>query len=368
MATSSAPRYYTYKSLVPLKNGESLHFTAGKGYHAGPTPAAVRTPPPPPTEFQRAQQQVATTFAPVVSSTAKAFNDRAAQEQAAITGYTSELAKLMGGYGDAAKQAYGAAAASQAAVDAAFAATRAGQGSAAQSELAAKLGSMGVDPATSTRITSSLGSDFAGESKAAAGRGAASLSALLAEGAQAQDYGAKLPGVAGLYGLNATKQAQGRITSELSQALAQLESQRPGAVQSALAQIQQNRNQVEANRQAAAALGVTKTKTVAAITHQQNDDIAARQRLANEQARIAVARTNADLARQRIGLQRKRDQQSLDNQIASGKKPNAALSRVYGYMVDSNGQPILNAKGNRIPVKVTSANPFDVAPTTPAGK
>jgi hypothetical protein len=98
----------------------------------------------------------------------------------------------------------------------------------------------------------------------------------------------------------------------------------------------------------------------------------AKQRLKLDQQQLALQQ-RAEIANEKLaGIKTKQSQQGLDleagrlrlaNQkeandlqeaMAKGAKPNAALSKVYGYVVDTNGQPILNAAGQKIPVAKTS--------------
>jgi cell wall-associated NlpC family hydrolase len=68
-----------------------------------------------------------------------------------------------------------------------------------------------------------------------------------------------------------------------------------------------------------------------------------------EQASLAMAQ-------ERITLARNRDKWAIKNAIRKGHMPNSALSAKYGYIVDSHGNPILNGKGKKIPVKKASSS------------
>lgn len=270
-----------------------------------PRPPAKKKPAPhatphagPPTDAQLAQTQVSAAFDPVLKQITEAFNQRATAQQGAITGYSKTLADLMGSYAPESRAAYTGAAAGQSAVDASIAATREGQGASAQADLARRLADLHASPEAASRIAGGFSGDLAGEANATAARGGANLAMLLGEGAHAQDYGAKLPGIAAGMGLGATERAQGQITNEMRTALSELAAKRPDAYQSALSNISSTRQKQEQlnleNRLAIKKYGldVSKANTAAAqgdtrlTIAQQNADTAA--------ARAAQASANAE--------------------------------------------------------------------------
>jgi hypothetical protein len=51
-----------------------------------------------------------------------------------------------------------------------------------------------------------------------------------------------------------------------------------------------------------------------------------------------------------LTLQSARAQADIQQAIADGKRPDASLSKAYGYIVDAGGAPILGRNGKRIPV------------------
>lgn len=167
------------------------------------------------------------------------INARIAAQQAAINSSAQTLADLMGKYAPDAKAIYGNAQVGQAAVDSALGSTLSGQGQAGQDELAAKLQAIGADPGTVARLTSTAAANTTGATGALDARGSSSLSDLISQGTSAQDYGSKLPGVAGMYGLQSTKAAQAQGTTDIANAVAALEAKYPDIVN----QIQTNRNQ-----------------------------------------------------------------------------------------------------------------------------
>lgn len=211
-----------------------------------PKPAAkpVKAAPKPVAKApQTVEAQAQGLLDPVKKAILDAINTRTAAEQGAITNYSKDLAGLMGSYAPASRASYGNAEVGQAAVDAATQSTLSGQGQAGANELAAKLAQINADPGTAARLNDQAGANVTGAVGALAGRGSSSLSDLISRSASAQDYGAKLPGVAGLYGLQATKSAQSKATSDTATAVSQLEQQFPGLVTS----LKQNQQQQSAN-------------------------------------------------------------------------------------------------------------------------
>lgn len=258
---------------------------------------------------QTVEQQAQGLLDPVKKAILDAINTRVGAEQGAITSYSKDLAGLMGSYAPASRASYGNAEVGLAAVDAATGATLSGQGQAGQAELAAKLAQISADPGTAARLNSQAGTDVTGAVGAMAGRGSSSLSDLISRSASAQDYGAKLPGVAGLYGLQATKSAQSKATTDTATAVSQLESQYPGLVTS-LKQNQQQQSANETTRALAAVqalgsappwaariLGVPPGTTSAAIQAAQTRATATTTAAATRaQATKAAAKTRATAA------------------------------------------------------------------------
>lgn len=69
---------------------------------------------------------------------------------------------------------------------------------------------------------------------------------------------------------------------------------------------------------------------------------------------------------QKLKLADKKQSDSVQAAIDKGNNPSASLSKAYGYIVDSNGDPILDANGKQIPVvattkKSTKATPYQSA-------
>jgi hypothetical protein len=61
-----------------------------------------------------------------------------------------------------------------------------------------------------------------------------------------------------------------------------------------------------------------------------------------------AARVRTSQARYNLAVQAHKD--AMAKAATEGRRPNASLSRAYGYIVDSNGNPILDRNGKHIPV------------------
>jgi hypothetical protein len=82
-----------------------------------------------------------------------------------------------------------------------------------------------------------------------------------------------------------------------------------------------------------------------------------RAQAANEKiagVKLGQAQQSLDIRQGQLTLATQKEANDLNDAIAKGAKPNASLSKVYGYVVDSDGNPILNAAGQKIKVAKTS--------------
>lgn len=65
----------------------------------------------------------------------------------------------------------------------------------------------------------------------------------------------------------------------------------------------------------------------------------------------SAAGRRAWISEQNYQLQVRKHQSAMGKAADAGLRPNASLSKTYGYIVDANGDPILDVRGKRIPVK-----------------
>jgi hypothetical protein len=315
---------------------------------------------------EQIQARAQSYLSPLVQSLMASLGQEAQSGTQAIQGYTSSLANALKGYAGQAQQLYSGAEQSQAASDAALAQRLSGGGADQAQALASRLGSINAPGAVNEAVQAQTGI-AQGAGNALYARGSASLADLIARGSAAQEYASKLPGIAGLAGAQQVGQLQGQIANKQAQGIAQLQQQIPGLVQqletqqqslrSQRATLQQNivnayQTQQARQQQLMLERAVAGDKSAQAWLrlHQQG---------AYENAQIAQgnARVQQGNARIQQGWARiNQDQQKIGQAGAKASGPNASLSRVYGYVVDSYGNPILR-NGQRIAVRSSGTAP-----------
>lgn len=242
--------------------------------------------------------QVNAQINPVLAEITRSITSRAAAGQGAIRGYTDKLASELGSYQESAGNIYGAAQRAQAAADAALAQRLSGQGGALADQLSQRFSSAGGgggDPGVARQTGE-------GASGALYATGSAALADLISRGAGEQAYAAKLPGLAKLAGIQGVRDLQLGAQRDLADETGRVRQQVPGIV-------------AELTR---AAQGDELTKTVA--------------RLADETKAETAARKAAAAA-------------------AAAGRPSSALSNTLGYLVDADGNPLLDANGDAIPTQ-----------------
>lgn len=339
-----APGEQTLRHLPPTdivtRPKTKTRGTAGSGTTTAGSPMS---------DFDLAQSRTSQLLDPVIKQITDAINARTNAQQSAVTGYTGELARLYGLYTGESGKAFDQGIASSATVNDALANRLAGVTSSTGTDLAAKLASISADPATAARISGDVAAAGKGAGNAGFALGSADLSALIGQKANAGDYGAKLPGLAGLYGLQATKQAQGQGSTDLASALTQLEGNAPSLATSLLSQIQTNRNQQQQLDFEKSQFGVKTKQTKAAATVKANTADAS---LSKALGFLVNAQGDPVLKGGKIVEM---------PQSTSARKANASLSKSLGYVVDAQGEPILRG-GKKIIVPKSST----VKAATPA--
>lgn len=154
--------------------------------------------------------------------------------------------------------------------------------------------------------------------------------------------------------------------ADYRQQLIDLEAQRPGLVSDAIDRLQTieaNKRDVSDREQQAAIDNYY--KGVDASQNQQQIDLQKRAELANEaamgsraaQAALAQQDKEASLAlrRQQLKIQNQKQAWAVQNAQKQGHKIDAAASKAIGYIVDVQGRPVLDEKGNRIPVQKSAS-------------
>lgn len=322
LAPGGAPRTMP----TPLKVPRNPKSPAPKAGRAGSMPK-------PPTDLQSAQQQVAAAYDPVLQQIKDAYNQMIQSTGAQYNAGSKQLADLYGQYGPRVQQAYSQAGQGLAAVQGMLAATQQGQGVSAASDLARQL--QGIDASTAGRVSGNFGQNLQGEALANATAGGNNLAALLAEGAHAGQYGAILPGVGGQIGFQGLQQALGTLNANQKDELAKLAAEEPGAVQTALGNIQSNKYKQQAlnneNFYKQQVLNNTQKKTNASIA-QGNQRVT----IAQQNANTAATRANTAAAQgwKKIGISQQRlalDQQKATKIRKSGGLSAGALASIQSH-------------------------------------
>jgi hypothetical protein len=250
----------------------------------------------PPSDAQ-IQQTASNYLNPLVQALIQSTQQQSEAGLGQIRGYTDSLVQALQPFAANEGRIYGNAEAAQAASDAALSQRLSGGGADQAQQLASRLGSINAPAATAQAVQGATNAGV-GAGNALYGHGSASLAQLIASGAASQDYAAKLPGIAGLSGLQQAGRFEGQLESDQAKSLSDIQSQIPGLVQNLTSQRQTLLNNRENLRQS--------------IQTNLSNAAAKKQALAQEAA--ALAGKNA--------------------------APDATLSRAYGYQVDALGRPI----------------------------
>lgn len=302
-ATQGMPNLPAPERNLRGRNTAARTPASAGGTNGGTTPAGA-----PMSDFDLARTRAGLLLDPVVKQVTDLLNARINAEQNAVTGYSGELARLFGLYSGTAGKAFDSGIASTAAVNDALANRLAGVTTAAGNDLAAKLAAINADPGTAARISSDLAAAGKGAGNAGFALGSADLSTMLGRKANAQEYGAKLPGLAGLYGLNDTRAVQQRGTQDLASALTDIQGNAPSLVSSLLSQIQNYRSQQAQLQFERDQFGV-KTKAASAAAAAEAADKAYQRR--KDQASFDIQVRKLGLSEARLKRQLAKDERDL---------------------------------------------------------
>lgn len=158
------------------------------------------------------------------------INRAESQGSGMIANYSEQLAHQLLDAQRQTRQNYGQAEASQASINTALANRLSGAGAAVSNDLASQLAAAGQ----STAPSSAVGAIGSGASNAGYASGSASLSALLAQGAAAQQYAGQLPNLARMQGV----QQQGLFFGQQEKNRGDLLAKVPGLIDTATQQAQ----------------------------------------------------------------------------------------------------------------------------------
>lgn len=354
-----AAKFYTYKNQVTLAPGEQLHFQEGRGYFAGPkvalspAPGGVRAPAP---------AAPVAPFAPLSAADIAAQADAYAKAQ--IDPQKAEIQR----------QADLAAAREKAAYDA-----RSGFGLAAMELLkgidyqapytgaAGEIGGLakGFSDAAAQRLAGvesqnedfarSQGQEYTSEAKPSALQGTLydlngyiPGSNLAEQGAYAQEWGNAQPGIQLAVTNQDLDSLRAKAIAEQDDYATQIinvAKQFPQLRQQALQQLQQYEIDKATYRLNASNSAADNARQARAL---RDNEIAAG--IKNMQTQQEFKYKWASLK-----LQTLKAQQAVQNASNRGRQIDATGSKVRGFVVDKNGDFVLDSDGNRIPVQKSSS-------------
>lgn len=230
---------------------------------------------------------------PIIAAITAAAQQKARASEAAIKGFTDSYARQLAGADLGAP--YTAAQNETAAVDAALRQALSGGGADLASQLAGRLSQLQGSSGESAvqQAGGALASQGAGAGNARLASGSAALNALIGEQANARSYGAKMPGLAKLSGLQGLRQAEGNAQQEIAQGTLSAEQNLPTI-----------ENELRSAAQARAALKSENAYRQATLGQAQ-------QRLGIEAFR---AQTSAKQGQERINIEAQRAAQTALNE------------------------------------------------------
>lgn len=251
-------------------------------------------PTPEPVLRQQTTEAVRAQIDPIIREITGS-TDRAARGVESLTDtYASRLAP----FEDAAKERYGRAAEATAGVAEALANRLQGRGAEEGAGLRQKLAQIGAPDRLTQEVAGGAQGFAAGAANAGFGIDSAALDEIIGHGATAEDFAGSLPGIARIAGVRAV----GDVRRQGQQQIGEVRGKIPGLV----GELMEGARDREVNK-AIARLGLEETKV----------------KTAADQAQAAYEAT----------------------------KPDSSLSNTLGYLVDSNGVPILSEAGQPIPTQ-----------------
>jgi hypothetical protein len=303
-----------------------------------PTPPHVLDPLAPLTDAQlsaRASADVHAQLDPILKQISDAINARSASGQSAIRGTTSALGSLFSQAAPATAAAFSEARGAQSAADNALADRLAGFGKNLAGEQNQQLASINA-PAATGEMTGQTAQTGTGASNANFARGSAELGALTSHGANALAYDAKLPGIAGLTGLQNSRNLEAQLAHELADQTGKVQAEAPGLIQSILQHLRDNETQKAVYRQS----GLLNDKKLAADQSYKNRTLAYQKQkeLFSEEAtlqRLGISRDQVIERARHDGITEAQAARRLAQQAAASRRA-AAAARTRNRIAQQN--------------------------------
>jgi hypothetical protein len=308
--------------------------------------------PTPDAQLQsKAQAMANAQTSPLLEQLKQAIEARSQSGSNAIGGYTKELGNLFSNVAPQTANIYNQAIQAQSGTNEALANRLGNFGQGLQGEVGNKLafaGQVGQD------IAGQAGQTAQGAANAGFAKGAAETSMLNTHSAAAQTYGAKLPGIAGLTGLQSIKHLQQQLSQEFADKAGQISAH----AQDLFGQIYNHELDMEWQKVLAKQSGQFKSAAAAAAARDKAQMMGYRKatlawRKAQDVARNKLTAQSQAETRAHHQVTESQGQARINQKGTAARRPNAALSAKYGYIVDSNGKPILK-NGKRVRVVKTS--------------
>jgi hypothetical protein len=183
---------------------------------------------------RQVRQDVRMNTKPLIRDITREIDRRALAGGQNISGITAELAKNLGGLAPQEAAIYGAAKQDLGQLDTAIADRLTAAGATGEADLRKQFAQMGIPSSLVESLAGGARAAGAGAGASGYARGSAEVAALNARGAGAQDYAAKLPGLARLSGLQGIKELQAGAQRDLATQLDRVRAQTPSLIASSL--------------------------------------------------------------------------------------------------------------------------------------
>jgi hypothetical protein len=302
---------------------------AAGGGRGAPHPAAR----PGGSLWAQAQGLVNKALAPVLAQTNKQYDTETASQQAAIKQATDQYRSAVSGYAPQVAAAYQRAEGAQSSSDAALAGLLGGAGAQGATDLAAQLGQpAGSAPAAALQAVGR------GAAAAGYGKGSADLDKLIASGASAAQYGARLPGLAALTGYQDTRRMIGEMGRNRAADLGKIRAEGPGQALTLYQQALDRQQQMKLAKMSGL-VDVATAGTKARSTQATLDERIRHDQATERNTRLSIAQRRA-AAHDRVLAQQAK---AAAKQTAAGKTRDAAFwaarSKVFAAAVKLNKPP-----------------------------
>lgn len=271
---------------------------------------------------ERASASVRSQLDPIIAQIRAGIEARSRFGQAAIGGLTNSLGGLLSSAGPQSQGIYDRARATEAQASSGLAAALGQFGTNLSGEQGAKLALQGAPAGLTADITGGTQQTATGAANANLASATAEQQMLNTQGAAAGAYGAKLPGIAALTGIQHSRDLESQLSGDLSKQLADIESQAPGLISSVLQHLRDNEIQKGAYKQS----GLFKDKQLEA-------DLAYKSATLNYKA--ANDRRNRKVKLASLGISQQRVNETMRHNGISESQAESRLIREAGVAAET---------------------------------